>query len=212
MQYLRRHPLILTLAAALTGLCLAISTTHASTDYDFAGVFPQDNATHSEFITLTAVSSVTLFSSSFATGGFDPYISLWSPTGQLIDQNDDSITGGFASANGVSYFVSDLDFYLFIPNLAPGTYQASISQAGNIPVNTQLSSGLTQANHPHYTVDPSSPFPQAPNFNLPFGQGNTTGSWAFHANVEPVPLPPAIWNGLALLGLLGGIQLLRRHA
>ena len=210
MPYLRPHSIHVALAAAGAGLLLAATSARA-TDYDFAGTFPQDNTTHSEFITVTDISNGTLFSSSFATGGFDPYISLWSSTGHLIDQNDDSITGGFASSNGVNYFVSDLDFYLFIPNLAPGTYQAIISQAGNVPVGNLLSGGFTQAGAPHFTVDPNSPFPQGPNFNLPFGQGNTTGDWAFHANVEPVPLPLALWSGLALLGLMGSISLLRRR-
>ena len=203
-------PRLLLATLAATGI-LIVAPAARATDYDFAGTFTQDNNTHSEFLTFSEVSNVTLFSSSFATGGFDPYVSLWSSSGHLIDQNDDSGTGGFAASNGVNYFVSDLDFYLFIPNLAPGTYQVILSQSGNVPVNTLLASGFTQAGHPHYTVDPLSTFPQAPNFNLPFGQGFTTGDWSMHANVEAVPLPAAVETGMALLGILGSAKLLRRQ-
>ena len=118
---------------AMASLLLAglLSTASAyAADYDFTGNLTYHNDVLSWLVT-TGNSNVTVFTSSWDDGNFDPMLQVWnSSTGALIYQQDDGGNIGSTFSNGVSYTHGNWDTYYSL-NLGEGTYRLSLSTYPN---------------------------------------------------------------------------------
>lgn len=104
---------------ATAGILLTSASARAA-NLSFTGSFTDPNETRSASFSLTAPATVTIQSSSWAAGGFDPVLTLFDATnGNYIQEQDD------ISANP-----PNLDFQL-IQALPVGNYQAVLSVVGN---------------------------------------------------------------------------------
>lgn len=191
-------------------------------DFDFSGTFTKDNDVVSLFFDVGAPSTVTIFSSSWVTGGFDPVLAIWDSTGNRMYEQDDGNSIGSALSNGVSYNYGSWDSYYSL-SLGAGTYRATIAQYDNFSVGTSFADGFAHDGDDNFTTA----FGSQPYFNGVFNepeQDTRTGNWVFHVlNVEgahqepPTNSVPDTASTLGLLGLgmmaLAGVQRrVRRNA
>ncbi len=84
----------------------------------FTGTFAKDNGKAGFYFVVTAPTTVTITSTGFAAGGFDPVLSLYDNTGFQIDFNDDQADG-----------VSDS---LLTGEFAKGKYTVFLTQYDNV--------------------------------------------------------------------------------
>src|SRR5262249_38355913 len=126
-------------------------------DYDFSGTFAKDNDIQSEFITITSLSSVTAFTSSWQTfdpgHGFDPILGVWDSAGNRVYELDDGDFTGTTFSNGVGYDSGELDSY-FMRTLGPGTYRFVLTQYNNYSVGPLFSQGFKHDAEPNFTFVP----------------------------------------------------------
>ena len=203
--------------AVMVGICLLSATpVLAALDFDFSGNFNQDNDIVLLNFTVGEVSTITIFSSSWDDGGFDPILAIWDASGDLVNQQDDGHNVGSTLSNAVSYDHGNWDSYYDVI-LAVGDYTASIGQFDNFAAGGNLSDGFTHDGDPHFTQA----FGPQPDFNgvLSSTDGRTS-DWTFHIlNVEEASNPgeipePASFLIWALIGLscAGVAQWRRRRA
>jgi len=191
----------------LLGL-IAFASPAKALDFDFSGTFNDDNDVGLASFTVSSASTVTIFTSSWLTGGFDPFLTLWDGSGNYMLEQDDS-AGGSAISNAVSYNYGSWDSFFSVA-LNPGTYTVSITQYNNSAVGTNLSSGFQHDSNPNFTFDYG--WGTEPYFNGIMNNNDTrTGNWAMHVigvnleNQQSVPDASATVAllGLALLSLIG---------
>lgn len=203
------------LSIAVLGGCLTIATTAFSAEVDFKGNFLHDNEVLRFDFSVALPGVVTLFSSSWDDGGFDPILAIWDSAGnQIVEQDDeqdddDSKVGGSRLSNSVLYDYGEFDSFLNI-DLDASDYIATLTQYDNFSVSTLLADGFRWDADPLFTaafgcsngsfcegslVD-SNDNPVEP---------NRTSAWELHflnvdnANLNTVPEP----SGLILVGLAG---------
>ena len=98
-------------------------------DFDFFGHLQYHNDVRSWNVT-TGAANVTVFTSSWDDGNFDPELQVWAANGDLIYQQDDGHNTGSTVSNGVSYTHGIWDTYYSL-NLGAGTYRLSLSTYHN---------------------------------------------------------------------------------
>jgi hypothetical protein len=130
----------------LLSLVLTAGPTARAANFSFTGLFTQDDDVQLFTFTVDtiALETVTLLTLSYAggvgvaPGGFDPVLSLFDPSGVLMNNDDDSSTA-LDAATGLS-----LDARLQIA-LPAGTYRASLTQSPNFATGPNLSDGFQLA-------------------------------------------------------------------
>ncbi|WP_369600392.1 DVUA0089 family protein [Hahella sp. SMD15-11] len=138
---------MMTLCAAT--LAASMQANAVPMDFDFSGTFTKDNDVVLLNFTVNTASSVTIFSSSWDDGGFDPILAIWDSAGNRIEQQDDGGLTGSTVSNGVSYDYGVWDSYFTIA-LDAGTYTASIAQYSNFANGTHLSDGFRYDSNPNF--------------------------------------------------------------
>ena len=185
-------------------------------DFDFSGTFSRDNDIAQFNFTVGSDSTITIFSSSWDDGGFDPILAIWDAgTGNLIQQQDDGLNSGSTFSNGTSYDHGIWDSY-YTQFLSAGNYIATVAQYNNFAAGGNLSNGFVHDGDPNFT----SAFGSQTYFNGVFGSPNPdprNGNYAFHilnvaeATHQPPPAVPEAGSTFAILSAaLAGLGLLRR--
>jgi hypothetical protein len=109
---------------------LCVSAPSYATDYDFSGNIAYHNDVLSWTVT-TDASTVTVFSSSWDEGNFDPILAVWdATTGARLAQQDDGGNVGSTLSNGVSYDHGTWDTYYTL-SLGAGTYYLTMATYAN---------------------------------------------------------------------------------
>lgn len=214
---MKRLPSFLKLAVALGAASSAFAI-----DYTFSGSFRQDNDVAFFNFSVANPSTVTVFSSSWDDGGFDPILAIWTGAGVLMYEQDDGGNAGSTNVDvgsgPVSYTHGVWDSYYTV-NLAAGNYIASVTQFNNFAVSGVLSDGFQQAGNPNFTFDQNYGGATQPLFNGVWDSNDPrTGNYTFHIlNVDNAThQPPSVPDGASTVGLLfaalGGLVALRRRA
>jgi hypothetical protein len=123
----------------------------------FQGTFTQPDQFQIFSFTVTANSAVTIRTLSYAggtsvggvdvaRGGFDPYLSLFDGTGQLLTVNDDD-SSIFTNVDNIGTDIeAQFDSFLKFANLAAGNYFLALTQAENQPAGSSLANGFAFPN------------------------------------------------------------------
>lgn len=197
----------------LTGLAIGLMTfgiagTASATDFDFEGTMQFHNDVLLFNFTTTEASTVTLFSSSWDDGGFDPMLGLWDSAGNMIHFQDDGHQVGSTTSNSTSYTHGNWDSY-YDAAVGIGAYTVSLTTYANFYSGDNLSDG--------FEYDTQIPIP-INTWNEP-ANGIRTGAFAFHVlnaatatgpGPDPVPEPATML--LFGTGLVGLVAVGRRKA
>lgn len=207
---MKRLPSFIKLAVALGTASSALAV-----DLTFSGSFSKDNDVALFNFVVGIPSSVTVFSSSWDDGGFDPILAIWDGAGNLVNEQDDGHNIGSTEVNGTPYTHGNWDSYYTV-NLVAGTYTASVTQYANFANSGLLSGGFQQDGNPNFTFDLG--YGPQPYFNGVLNDNDArTGQYVFHLlNVESAThRPPSVPDGASTVGLLtaalGGMVALRRR-
>lgn len=200
-------------------IALGIAKSAQALDFDFSGAFQNDNDVLSFDFTVGSDSTITIFSSSWDDGGFDPILAIWDSNGNLIEEQDDGGLIGSELSNSVSYDYDVWDSY-YTKFLTAGNYTATVAQYNNFAVGSSLSDGFRYdgAGNENFTAQfgcTNGKFCGVDNAN-----DNRTNEWAFHIlDVDdavivdpPEKTPePTTMLGLLAFGALGASTLKRKE-
>lgn len=148
---------------------LLLAGTSNALDYDFSGNLTNHNDVLRYSFTTNGTSTVTLFSSSWDDGNFDPMLGLWRSDGSSILWQDDGGRVGTTLSNGVAYDHGRWDSY-YSQLLDAGTYFVTLMTYYNRPLGNNLSDG--------FIYDSEAPISMT-SWNQP-ANGNRGDYYAFH--------------------------------
>jgi len=163
---MKKSSVILSLVGLLV-FCFC-STSYAL-DFDFFGTMPYHNDVLQFGFTSAGAGNVTLFSSSWDDGGFDPMLGLWDSSGNLIYFQDDGHNTGSTLSNSVSYTHGTWDSYYTAP-VGVGDYTVTLTAYNNFNNSSLLSGGFNRDGETPILIT---------SWNQP-ANGYRTDDYAFH--------------------------------
>lgn len=114
----------------------------------FSGIFTTDDEVSYGLFQVLPGQDVTVKTTSYATGGFDPLLTIFDSNGLVINTNDDGGCGTVpAAANGHC-----LDAYLYL-SITGGTYSFYVTQSPNSPLG-DLADGFALVGSGNFTGGP----------------------------------------------------------
>jgi hypothetical protein len=146
-----RRRLALT-CVCLSTLVLSFSSLHADT-ITFSGAFSQDDNVQLFNITQTAPNDLTVYTSSFAAGGFTPVLSLFDALGNFVTADDGSQNSGCNAllSPDPTYYGACWDAIIVFPG-APGTsYILALTEDDNTFQGSVLSDGFSESGNGNFT-------------------------------------------------------------
>lgn len=123
-------------------ILLFVCTPAQALDFDFSGNMTYHNDVLQFNFTSGGAGNVTLFSSSWDDGGFDPMLGLWESDGDSVYFQDDGHILGSTLSNGVSYDHGSWDSYYTAP-VAVGNYLVTLTAFYNWPNGGNLADGFS---------------------------------------------------------------------
>jgi hypothetical protein len=155
-----------------------VAVTPVTPDYVISGNLLGGNDAFQFDFELTEATQVRFETSSWATGGFDTRLTLFSgETGDVLVAFDDDGASGLLSRDSLL----DSDTFLINGLLDVGVYSLKLTQSGN----------NWDENLAAFTSGGDANF------------GGRTSDFVINSNVAPVPLPAAVWLfGSGLIGFL----------
>jgi len=203
------------LSAALLSCCLGNAPAIFSAEVDFTGNFSKDNdVLRFDFSVGLPNTNVTIFSSSWITGGFDPILAIWDSAGNQLFEQDDGGLAGSQQSNSISYPFGEFDSFLNF-DLDAGDYIATLTQYDNFSVSTLLADGFRFDADPLFTAVFGCSNGRFCEGSLEDSNGdpvelNRTSAWELHflnvdnASLNQIPEPPSLMLiGLAACALIG---------
>ncbi len=193
---------------------VALFTVPASATLLYQGDFLQDD--QQELFSFTVVSPGTVVFQTLGysggsvgadvvpAGGFDPVLSLFDSTGNLIALNNDSPGATIDPVTGVGLdaLISQL--------LGAGVYTLVLTESDNLPIGPNLAAGFTRTGEGNFT---GPAFTGLAGAFLDFSPAQRNSHWALSvdgASRSVTPVPEPISSFMISTGLLG-IFLLRRR-
>ena len=181
------------MALPLLVVAAAVSPLSAA-NFSLVGSFSQDSDVQLIRLSVTAVSSVSIRTLSYAggtnasglvipEGGFDPYLALFDSSGALITDNDDdeSATKSVVTGWGLDASIEQV--------LLPGSYTAAVSEFDNSATGPNLSAGFKQEQNGNFTRA----FGCSSGAFCEFDGFDRTSEWAVDflnvASISTTPLP-----------------------
>jgi hypothetical protein len=158
-------------------LLLAGAGTGYSATISFTGAFPTDDFVQQFTYSVQNTGIVNIFTTSFATGGFAPVLSVFDPTGNLLFFNDgpatnDCVNNGTDPATGACW-----DARLSWNSLAGTQYLVTLTEDDNIPLGPTLADGFFEQGNGNFTSKPPFNPPGGGPFELA-GPIQRTGNFA----------------------------------
>lgn len=216
------HPTRLSPLVIAAGLLVA-SPLAAAANVSFIGNFSQDDNLRLFSFSLSAPSTVTLVSRSYAggtlangtpisAGGFDVVLSLFDAAGAQLGVNDDA---GSTSCGPATIATDPITGALYdsclSQALGAGAYQVALTQYSNFPVGPLLSDGFSLAGLGNFTACAA-----APAFCDATGSARSS-AWALDilnvdsASTVPPTTPVSAPGVLGLIGSALAVMGLRRR-
>lgn len=178
------------LARAAAALTLAAASLSAHADVaslSFSGSLAASNEVSTFNLDLTSASDLSLWTTSFAAGHFDPVVAIFDRgNGALLSFSDD-VDSPYAQVDASQ---GTLDAGIRITDLAAGHYTVAVSASPNLPAGSAWADGYLNGSTGGTPIDSS------------------TAGWTVRAeltNAAPVPEPTPtalLLAGLAVVGLL----------
>jgi hypothetical protein len=186
-----KNKLTVTLMALAAGL-VSFQQADAATVFDHLGTLSGTVTTSGTFtdqadvlettFTLTSGTGLTLYTDSYAGGGFEPQITLYTGAGNFVAS--EAVTSPMATVDSTTGLAADA--FLFDSNVAPGAYIAVLTDFLNQQPATakNLSDGFTGAGG-----------------NFVDEQGNMrSGNYSLTLSASStVPEPGTLWLGVPIL-------------
>jgi hypothetical protein len=190
----RLVPFILTVAMAVSLTCASGSK---AASFSFTGNFTRDDNVRLFNFSLLNDASVSISTSSYQAGGFDPTLTLFDAQGVFIDQNQDLSPTNFDAS--------------MTDSLLAGSYIVALTQYDNFPVadftnNKLLFDGFTQQGAGNFT---GPEFLGAPGSFINIDGLQRTAFWAMDfqgvdsASMPAAPVPEPSTFLLLTAGLVG---------
>ncbi len=130
------------LTASHTPAAVISQTYIGSFPANIVGSLPDQSSVLEEAITLSSITNLTAFTTSYASGGFQPNLFLFNPAGVAI-----AASSGQKPPNAAADPVpgTALDAYLFTSSLIPGTYTLALTDfnLNQAATATNLTDGFT---------------------------------------------------------------------
>lgn len=167
-----------------------------------SGTFNSDDDQQDFTVTLTGAPAL-IETTSYAEGGFDPILSVFSSAGSLLAMNDN---GSCSQVAADPMTGACLDSYLPLA-LPAGSYLLVLTEYDNLPNGPFLADGFTEAGNGNFTGDlfgsPGESF-------IDFTGSQRTNAWALEftggSNISEQPEP-----GSYLLALLGTLLISAKY-
>ena len=208
-----KHAALIVTFAAFAGVASASS-------FSYTGSFATDDQIQEFLFSLSATSTVTTVTYSYAggtnqaaasvsQGGFDPWLAIFDSSG-VLQASDDNGTCGQVGTDSVTFACFDS----FISTSLPaGDYTLVLSQSDNSPAGGNLSDGYTRTGQTDFTSSFGCSNGEFCDVNF----DNRTPNWAVDIdNVASSSLPgggaPEPATFLLLGGGFAGILVLRRRS
>ena len=183
----------------------------------FSGTFSQDDNVQLFDITQSTTDDLTVYTSSFAAGGFTPVLSLFDAEGNFITSDDGSQNSGCNAllSPDPNYYDTCWDAFIVFPGAPGSSYILALTEDDNTFQGSVLSDGFSEDGNGNFTGINNG---YGGSFQLADGT-QRTADWTLNI-VRADPLlsaqeetsVPDLGSGILLLNGLGLLGLARRVA